>query len=270
VAKQGLNELAEDVFRTAAMATKEAFVTEPTVAGALKLTAMLAKFADDSADFAVRTGLPEEKPACRRGCTSCCYLHVVALPAEVIAIASFLVRTLSSAEMDTLRRRLNTHIEATTGLVAADRRRVRLPCPLLDGNGDCRAHAVRPLSCRGWNSLDASLCDADRLDPSRDNPARLNLTQYVLAGRILEGLAAGTSANGRDHRRLDLVRALRVVLDDPGAVEKWVSGEDVFDIAANERVFPEPEDEEATVTRERLWSSLGPGFSTSTTSKNSS
>ncbi len=227
-----------------------------TVSGAVDL----ARFADDSAQFATRNSSETEQPACRRGCTSCCHLHVGALAPEAIAIATALRQALTAGGLGRLSERIDDHIARTNGTDASGRRGLRLPCPLLDEQGDCLAYHARPLSCRGWNSLDAALCEADLRDPSRDNPARLNLTQYVLVGRILEGLSAGSHALGRDHRRLDLVRALDILLKDDEAANRWLQGSDVFEGAANERVFPDPDDAKSIDARQKLWNSLGPGF----------
>src|SRR5690242_19292114 len=123
---------------------------------------------------------------------------------------------------------MQAHIDGTEGLTAEQRRQLRLPCPLLV-EGRCSVYAVRPLSCRGWNSLDRGLCDADLADPSRGTAARLNLRQYVLAGRAAEGLAAEAHARGIEHRRLDLVRGLQKALADPNGTERsWRTGDDVF------------------------------------------
>ena len=97
-------------------------------------------------------------------------------------------------------------------------------------------------------------------DPSRDTPARLNLTQDVLSGRILEGLTAGSLAVRREHRRLDPVRALDILLKDDEAANRWLQGGDVLEGAADERVFPDPDDAKSIDARQKLWNSLGPGF----------
>jgi hypothetical protein len=192
------------------------------------------------------------------GCTACCHLHVVALPSEVLAIAKHVAREFSDEAREALRQRMNTHIDATHGLDAEQRRNLRLACPLLVEDR-CSVYPVRPISCRGWNSLDRGLCDADLADPSRGIGARLNLTQYVLAGRVAEGLAAASHALGLEHRRLDLVRGLQTALADVGTAERaWRAGADVFGEAVNDEVFHGPRDPEQDRARARLWSQLDP------------
>ncbi len=256
----GLSVLAHDVMRTCTMVTCEAIDRDSTVTGVVRLVAMTARFADDSARFAARNSSSELQPACRRGCTSCCHLHVVSIAAEVMAIASQLRSTLSEVDLDALKERLNQHVDATRGLPADGCRRLRIPCPLLDEQGDCLAYASRPITCRGWNSLDASLCDADHREPSQGTPAKLNLAQYLLAGRILEGLAAGLHTRRLDHRRLDLVRALKVILESAESAREWRKGTRIFESTVNDLVFPDSDDAEVSSARQILWKTLGPEF----------
>jgi hypothetical protein len=244
------------VFRTAARAARKAFSGDGPGTGLSEFVADAHAFVDRVVDAEVAKGPTHERPVCCAGCAACCHLHTVALAPEVLAIAKHVDREFSDDARESLRQRMQSHIDATQGLTAEKRRQLRLPCPLLV-EGRCSVYAVRPLSCRGWNSLDRGICDADLADPSRGAIARLNLPQYVLAGRAAEGLAAASHGVGIEHRRLDLVRGLQKALVDPnGAEQTWRAGGDVFGQAVNEKVFPGPADPEEDRARARLWSQL--------------
>jgi hypothetical protein len=249
---------AASVFRTAARASRDALSADPSGARVPDLVADAHRFVDQVVQDGLARSPANEHPVCCLGCTACCHLHVVALPSEVLAIARHVEREFSDEAREALRQRMTAHIEATHGLDAARRRKLRLACPLLVENR-CSVYPVRPISCRGWNSLDRGLCDADLADPARGTAAQLNLAQYVLAGRVAEGLAAASHALGLEHRRLDLVRGLQTALADLGVAERaWRSGSDVFGEAVNQEVFPGPGDPEEDRARALLWRQLDP------------
>ena len=190
-------------------------------------------------------------PACRRGCTACCHLHVVAAIPEVIRIADYADEHLTPEGRAALLARIDAHIAATSGMTGAERQQSRVACPLLEG-GDCSVHPARPLSCRGWNSLDPALCDRDLANPREGVPARLHAGQFLVAGRVAEGLAIGARHRGADDRPLDMVRGLKIALERPDASDRWRLGEAVFESAVNAEVFPARSDPHEATARQAL------------------
>src|SRR5205807_886953 len=87
----------------------------------------------------------------------CCHFPVAVAAAEVVRIVEHLRATRSPSELAALRARVVELDERRRG-GADPRGATRTPCPLLDG-GRCTAYDVRPLSCRGCNSLDAQSCE---------------------------------------------------------------------------------------------------------------
>jgi hypothetical protein len=253
-----LSHVAKRVFLTAARAARDALSADQSGARVPDVVAEVHRYVDGIVQAAVQSGPDDERPACRMGCTACCHLHVVASPPEVIAIAKHIQREFSDTDREALKLRIGSHIAATQGLNAEQRQKCRPACPLLVDDR-CSVYPVRPISCRGWNSLDRGLCDADLADPASGTAARLNLAQYVLAGRVAEALAAASHALGLEHRRLDLVRGLQAALADPDQAERaWRSGTTVFKGAVNDEVFPSTPDPEEDRARALLWSQLRP------------
>jgi Fe-S-cluster containining protein len=94
------------------------------------------------------------KSACRQGCFFCCSQPVEANLPEVLLIADHLRRNLSPEAMSALRRRIDVHGEKVKANPYGN-----ALCPLnVDGN--CTVYEARPLSCRGFNSLDVKECEA--------------------------------------------------------------------------------------------------------------
>ena len=233
-----LEEIAAYVVRTEKAAALELLLAGPTEAILLSIAGRGHAVADEAVRFALSRSPASEQPACARGCDACCYLHVVATVPEILRIASFVRANQSITEQALIRQRIDQEIERTQKQTAEERRRMRIPCPLLDiEKRECKVHEVRPAACRGWNSLDAEICNHDRQNPELNTKARINLTQYLLANKVTEGYREALRALGKNNQSLDLARGLKAVLDNERAGESWISGDQVFDAAINDNVF---------------------------------
>jgi hypothetical protein len=169
---------------------------------------------------------PPPELACREGCTWCCHLTVGTAVPEVARIIAYLRSALSAEEWNALRERANRLGELRRQLRPAKRGDVRLPCPLLV-EGRCIAYPVRPLTCRGCNSTDAAACES-----YLKTPGQKTLPDYApqqrLAAFVLDGMRAGLSESGLKDDLLELSAALRIALEAPDAIERWLAGESVF------------------------------------------
>ena len=249
-----LQNAAETIFRAVGEYAREEIRTGRV--GLVELVQQVQQFTDRIVREAVEEGPDTHRPVCCEGCSACCYLHVVASPMEILAIATLIRMEWPTERIGELKSRIRKHIAATERMDASTRRQVRIPCPLLT-SGRCDVYSMRPLSCRGWNSLDRSTCEADLASPTENKATPVNIRQYVLAQRISEGLAASSHSQSLECQPLDFVRGLQIALDDPSAVTTaWRNGSDVFADARNERVFPGPRDPELDAARNRLWNSL--------------
>lgn len=105
-----------------------------------------------------RAGGPERKKSldCRRGCDYCCHLPVETSRAEASRALEYARKNLSAAEFHDLKQRVR---EAALAYPLPPRQPLSKnpPCPFLQDSA-CLVYPARPLSCRGWNSSDASAC----------------------------------------------------------------------------------------------------------------
>jgi hypothetical protein len=181
------------------------------------------------AEEAVRRAEQADPPppsACREGCDWCCHLTVGTSVPEVVRIVEYLRQRLSGEEFAALRERVVRLDEQRRGVRGVPRSEARLPCALLVDHR-CAAYAVRPLTCRGFNSSDAARCERFVRSPGRtDLP--LYTPQMRLAAFVLDGLRAGLSEAGLKGDRVELTAALRIALEVPGAAERFLAGEPVF------------------------------------------
>lgn len=175
-------------------------------------------------------------PACKSGCAHCCHQAVGVSAPEVFAIHEHLEATRSPEGFVAVIGRIRAADERTRGLTVNERISPDLPCPLLEGER-CSVYEVRPLSCRGKNSLDAAACDRTLHDPEARAAfiaGNLPVPSVLEPIRAVHAVTAGLQLalhelHGLAMQPLELTAALRVLADAPEAVSSaWLAGEDPF------------------------------------------
>jgi hypothetical protein len=183
------------------------------------------RLAEHAAGLAERID-PPPPSACQEGCDWCCHLTVGAGVPEVVRVVEYLRRTLTADEFGALRERvlrLDSVRREPTATAGGD---PHLPCALLVDHR-CAAYPVRPLMCGGFNSSDAAGCERF-LRSSGQTPLPLYAPQLRLAAFVLDGMTAGLSDSGLTGERVELTAALRITLEVPDAVERFLAGEPTF------------------------------------------
>lgn len=227
-----------DITAAAANTAYAVLREEPSVDGAIEL-ARNAMEATSRLAEGLLSRAPSGAVACRAGCDHCCYQSVGVTPPEALAIVDHLKTTLSDTELARVARRVSECHERTRELPSAERFSPDLPCPFLE-SGRCSIYEVRPLSCRGMNSLDAGEC-ATRL---RDPEARAAFLARGVGGRsfmepirafhaVSAGLQLGLSELfGLDMRPLELTAAVHLLLTGPESLAgAWLHGDRPFEQA---------------------------------------
>ncbi|MFZ5896066.1 MAG: YkgJ family cysteine cluster protein [Myxococcota bacterium] len=188
-------------------------------------------------------GLLEHAPpgslACKAGCDHCCYQVVGVTAPEALTIWDHLKRTQDDAALADLVQRLSEVLEKSRGLSNEERFSPQHPCAFLR-DGACSIYEVRPLSCRGMNSLSADEC-AQRL---RDPELRARFLKGDVAGQsfmepirafhaVSAGLQLGLSEIYQlDTQPLELAAAVHLLLTRGNVVARdWVAGLNSFEAA---------------------------------------
>jgi hypothetical protein len=181
--------------------------------------------------------------ACQSGCAHCCYQSVGVTPPEALRIYAYLKTSLSETEWDNLKRLLDERRAATRDLSSNERFSPEHPCPFLQ-EAACSIYPVRPLSCRGANSLDALDCERRLYDPEererflRDGSGSRMLLEPV---RAMQALSAGlqlalSERFDLDMRPLDLILAMDLLLRrGQEVIDEWFKGEPAFASALGAR-----------------------------------
>jgi Fe-S-cluster containining protein len=140
------------------------------------------------------------------------------LAPEAFRIAAHLEQTRAPEELATLVYRLGAQGQHDFGV---------RPCVFL-ANGCCSIYEVRPMVCRGYNSLSKERCEAYHHDATVD----LKGTKDRVAGRLAEamedGVIAGLEALGLDAQWYELPSAVLRALEMTDGPARWARGEAVF------------------------------------------
>lgn len=171
---------------------------------------------------------PPRPVACKKGCAFCCAnIHIHATPVEVLRIVQHVAEEFSEKRQKKV---LQQVVEGDGHPTS--------PCPLLIG-GACSVYAVRPLTCRGFNSYNATQCELKiRYGVSSTIGGYAHPQKITQAA--LDGLRLGILEQGLAPDVLELRLALKIAFIVEGAGERWLAGEDLFQ-AAEAQITDAPE-----------------------------
>jgi hypothetical protein len=221
-----------------AAASKEILLEGGGAAGTIEL-------AENAGEFASKMVLEVlddcgTQVACREGCSYCCHILTEAFVPEVLAIARYIIERFTPAERDRLERDIDAFIAATDGLTAERRMDLSVPCPLLAG-GRCSVYEVRPMACRVWHSKDVEGCRLAFEEPTASHRTPVNSLAMLVGNAVKHGLVVALRSQRLDGRSLELVRGLKIALEDPTLLDTWHERPHAFDAAVKATVHPDPE-----------------------------
>jgi Fe-S-cluster containining protein len=169
---------------------------------------------------------PESRPACGAGCAFCCAIPVAVSAPEALYIAAYLQETLSAEAQVALRTHLRARVEERQGWAVDARRAHKRFCLFLRDDRQCGIYSIRPLACRGYNSMSRSACE----EAFTDQGDRVHMHAGVreVAAGVIYGLILASKGQGLEWGRYELEAAVLRALDTPDAAERWARGERVF------------------------------------------
>ena len=209
-----------------AVAAAEILSTERTEAKVYELAANALGFAQKEIDQIVERTPSESRPACGAGCAFCCALPVAVSPPEALYIAACLRKTLSAEALVDFRTRLRARVDERQGWTVEARWARKRWCIFLRDDRQCGIYPIRPLACRGYNSLSRSACEEAYTDQGDRVPVHAGVRE--LAAGVTYGLILASKALGLEWGRHEIESAVLRALETPDAAERWARGERVF------------------------------------------
>jgi Fe-S-cluster containining protein len=228
------NELTAAVANTA----RGLLGSQPTLEGTLELARNAMGATSRLADGFLANA-PAGAVACKAGCDHCCHQMVGVTAPEALTIFDHLQKTRAPAELESITQRIAAAHEQRKALSSDERFSPDHPCVFLV-EGHCSIYEVRPLSCRGVNSLDAGECSRRLRDPR----ARSEFLAKGVGGhsflepiRAFHAISAGLQLSlaelyQLDMRPLELTAALNLLLQgSPSLASDWLRGQDSLEAA---------------------------------------
>lgn len=168
-----------------------------------------------------------ERPmVCTAGCPHCCVLNVAILLPEGMIIADRLRERLPPSALDALRGCLAGHCRRVRWMEDDERISKQVACPLLDADGTCSIHPVRPLVCRAVASFDRSSC-REAFSPFITDEERIvdaDLLRQTVFDEAFLSLARAVRQHGLDDRSIELGNGVLAFLEHPEYRELLLSG----------------------------------------------
>lgn len=181
-------------------------------------------------DSSLKNHPPPPTIACRAGCAYCCHIYASCSIPEALWIARFIRE--HRKDFGSEFRELFLEMEARTrGKNQDTRLGLQIPCPLLRTEL-CSVYPVRPLSCRGFASLDVHACMSIVSGGNADVP--IPMSHGTFRPTYSMTLHAALSHCGLEYRSVELGHAVWVALETPNCEERWLSNEDVFAVVARD------------------------------------
>jgi uncharacterized protein len=169
--------------------------------------------------------------ACKAGCGHCCSVQVQVLPVEVLHLVSYLRRTRTADQLQTLTEQVSALDERVHGLLPAERILLGLPCALLVDDR-CSAYEARPVICRSANSSDVGRCRAAIGPNATGVTVPTYEHQVAVCRQVTLALATGLQQTGFATEPLEFMSALRIALEHSDPFKAWKEGQLIFADAA--------------------------------------
>ena len=211
---------------TEATAATEVLSQGRTEANVYEMAANALELAQKAIEQVLAHTPPESRPACRAGCAFCCAIPVAVSAPEALYIAAYLQETLSAEAQVALRTHLRARVEQRQGWTVDARHAHKRFCVFLRDDRQCGIYAIRPLACRGYNSMSRSACEEAFTD-QRDR-VHMHAGVRELASGVIYGLIQASKGLGLEWGRYELEAVVLRALDTSGAAERWARGERVF------------------------------------------
>lgn len=171
-----------------------------------------------------------DMPMCKKGCYYCCHQIVGVLAPEVFLLVDWIRANWNPLDVQALRERLKVYERALSGLSGKERLGPLVRCPLLLRTA-CSVHVARPIVCRSSNSTDVQVCIDGYRSGRNSNPPPFFAPQRSAGRAIRLGFRLGLAKSKMKGDILELGTALDVALREEDSLERWLSGEHVFEKA---------------------------------------
>lgn len=163
---------------------------------------------------------------CKLYCTFCCHNQVSLTPLEIILIIDYIKNNFTKEEIKDLKLRVDSLDKSVKGMNALERKKSKKSCALLVDN-KCSVYSVRPLACKGWNSMSAKDCET-AFNSGQDMNIQAFSPPLVITNSVSVGISNTLHNQGLNSDNLELNSALKIALEKYNIGEKFLEGKNIF------------------------------------------
>jgi Fe-S-cluster containining protein len=185
-------------------------------------------YARQDAAVSTATATATVAPACKAGCSYCCYYKVEARAAEVLAVKNFVVSRFPPDRLRAVIEQAERNVAQAKGLSHGEHLATNQRCPFLIEDR-CSVYEVRPSKCRSFHAADVEGCKA-----SYDEPTNLSIPNSFIeeifnaANGVAEGFYAAMGSAGIDSTVYDLNSAFLEAMRNASVPKRLSSGKRAF------------------------------------------
>lgn len=219
-----------DVFQHAATSEYEKSLVD---IGKQKTTPAALKKSYQRFDNIIATSIAEapEKPACKAGCSYCCYYKVEVKAHEVFLIQEHMQKHFSPNQIKNILGEASNNTAQIKTLTQIEHLSTNIKCPFLIDN-QCSIYDVRPFRCRSFHAIDVNGCERSFKDPSNFSITTGLIESVALfSNAISQGFEAAAELSGYDSRTYDLNTAITAIFTEPTALKRYRRGKKAFSTA---------------------------------------
>ncbi|MFN8575975.1 MAG: YkgJ family cysteine cluster protein [Candidatus Sericytochromatia bacterium] len=174
----------------------------------------------------VNTQIESVNVDCKLYCTFCCHNQVSLTAPEVMLISDYIKNNFTKDEILSLKKRVDSLDKDVKGMNAFQRKKAKKACALLIDN-KCSVYPVRPLACKGWNSMSVKDCE-DAFNSGEEKNIQAFAPPLVITNSVSIGISNSLKNNGMNSDNLELNSALKIVLEKYNVSEKYLEGKNIF------------------------------------------
>lgn len=167
------------------------------------------------------------RPACKSGCSYCCYIRVVVQAHEIFHIVQFMQTKFPPERIRQALDRARENRKRIDPLSVQQHIATNIPCPLLE-NGQCSVYPARPAKCRAYHSLDVKVCEAAHIDTTYSAPHPYDVPVALAAANYQNSFTQAVAQHGLDAGYYELNGALISAFTSADSAKRWRNGKRSF------------------------------------------
>ena len=168
------------------------------------------------------------KPACKSGCSYCCYYKVEVRAHEMFLIKDHMETSWSESAIKNVLADAAVNATLIKTLTHEQHLVTNIKCPFLLEN-TCSIYPVRPFKCRNFHSTDVDACEESFNRPSNLSIQSGYVESVALFGNAhSQGFEGAVKNSGMDLTAYDLNTALLEVFEAPTAFKRFNRGKKAF------------------------------------------